>query len=147
MFTIDISNLTKQKAPIKILADAAVFAAKRWHLNGELSLVLAGDTRLRTLNRDYRGKDKVTDILTFSAPTAAPGALGEIFINLNDCRRPQRYLDIFSDKKSFIYLLVFLLLHGLLHLSGLDDEQEIDRQKMVAKGKKMMEELANNGII
>ena len=147
MFTIDISNLTKQTVPVKTLAAAAVFAAKRWHLHGELSLVLAGDARLRTLNRDYRGKDKVTDILTFSAPVAAPGALGEIFINLNDCRRPQRYRDIFSDKKSFAYLLIFLLLHGLLHLAGLDDEQESERQKMVASGKKMMEELANNGII
>ena len=147
MFTIDISNLTKQTVPVKTLAAAAVFASKRWHLNGELSLVLAGDARLHTLNRDYRGKDKVTDILTFSAPVAAPGALGEIFINLNDCRRPQRYRDIFSDKKSFVYLLIFLLLHGLLHLVGLDDEQESERQKMVASGKKMMEELANNGII
>ncbi|PKM87095.1 rRNA maturation RNase YbeY [Candidatus Falkowbacteria bacterium HGW-Falkowbacteria-2] len=144
MFSIDITNFTAQRLPQKLVIKAATYAAKKLRLQGELSLVLAGDKRLHTLNRDYRGKDKPTDILTFPGSL---GALGEIFINLNDCRRPQKYIEVFGGKKSFEYILIFLLLHGLLHLSGLDDEKENERLAMITAGEKMMKELVKNGIM
>lgn len=147
MFSLDIVNLTQQVVPLKILERALNFAAQRWHLQGELSLVLAGDGRLRTLNRDFRGYDRATDVLSFSAPAATPGALGEIFVNLADCHRPAKYHELFEEKQSFVYLLLFLSLHGLLHLAGYDDDTESGRLAMVAKGKKMMKELGKNAII
>ncbi len=147
MFSIDITNLTKQRVPLKTLAQVAVFTAKRLHLQGELSLVLAADTRLKSLNRDFRGLDKVTDVLSFNSPVGAQGLLGEIFINLNDCRRPGKYQEVFKSAPSFVYLLLFLLIHGLLHLAGDDDYTEPERLQMVAKGDKIMKELVKNGII
>lgn len=147
MFSIDIINFTKQRVPQKLMHEAAAYAAKKLRLDGELSLVLAGDKRLRALNRDYRSKDKATDILTFPAPKGSIGALGEIFINLDDCRRAQKYADVFTEKKSFEYLLIFLIIHGLLHLSGLNDEKEAERLEMIAAGEKMMKELIKNGIM
>lgn len=147
MFTIEIKNFTKQRVFPKSLREAADYAARKWRLSGELSLVLAGDKRLRSLNRNYRRKDKPTDILTFPAPKESIGQLGEIVINLDDCARPVRYLDVFPEKKPFEYLLLFLLLHGLLHLAGYEDEKESGRLLMVSKGRKMMEELVKNGII
>lgn len=147
MFSIDITNLTKQRAPLKTLEQAAEFAVKRLHLKGELSLVLAADTRLKSLNRDFRGLDKSTDVLSFNSPAGAPGLLGEIFINLNDCHRPGKYQEVFKSAPSFAYLLLFLLMHGLLHLAGDDDHTEPERLRMVAKGEKMMKELLKNGII
>ncbi len=147
MFSLDIVNLTKQTVPLKTLERVLIFAAQRWHIHGELSLVLAGDSRLRTLNRDFRGYDRSTDVLSFSAPTGTPGALGEIFVNLADCQRPAKYREIFKEKQSFIYLLLFLSLHGLLHLAGYEDETESGRLAMVAKGEKMMKELVKNAII
>lgn len=147
MFSIDITNLTKQRVSLKILESAATLIAKRLHLQGELSLVLAADTRLKSLNRDFRGLDKATDVLSFNSPTGTQGLLGEIFINLNDCRRPGKYQEVFKSPPSFVYLLLFLLIHGLLHLAGDDDHTEPERLKMVAKGEKMMKELVKNGII
>lgn len=147
MFSIDITNFTKQRVPQKLMREAATFTAKKFRLDGELSLVLAGDKRLHSLNRDYRSKDKVTDILTFPAPKGSIGALGEIFINLDDCRRAHKYADVFTEKKSFEYLLIFLLIHGLLHLCGLNDEKEVERLKMIEAGEKMMKELIKNGIM
>ena len=147
MFSLDIVNLTKQTVPLKILERALDFAAQRWHLHGELSLVLAGDARLHRLNRDFRGYDRPTDVLSFEAPAAAQVALGEIFVNLADCRRPAKYHELFEKKPSFFYLLLFLSLHGLLHLAGYEDHTESGRLAMVAKGKKMMKELVKNAII
>lgn len=147
MFTLEIINFTKQAVPLSTLKAATIFAAKRWRLQGELSVVLAGDRRLQSLNRDFRQLDKVTDVLSFAAPAGAVGALGEIFINLSDCRRPSKYREVLALRPTFNYLLLFLLLHGLLHLAGYDDVLEADRQAMVMKGEKMMKELVKNGII
>lgn len=147
MFNIEIINFTKQPAPNSSLKDLASFAARRWHQAGELSVVLGGDKRLRSLNRLFRHKDKSTDVLTFSAPAGTPGALGEIFINLQDCRRPHKYLEVFLEKKSFSYILFFLLLHGLLHLTGENDDTEQGRRRMIALGEKMLSDWQKNGII
>lgn len=147
MFSLDIINFTKQKVSPKLLTAVATYTARQLKLSGELSLVLAGDRRLHSLNKKFRSYDKTTDVLTFSAPVAVNNALGEIFINLNDCRRPQRYLEVFKEKKSFNYILIFLLIHGLLHLAGDDDGTEKERLQMVLKGEKTMQELWKNAII
>lgn len=138
MSEISIVNLTKKKVPLKDLKLVALETMKQLSLSGELSLVLAGDARLRTLNRQYRGKDKVTDILTFKAPKINPELLGEIFINLADCDRVKRYGDVFSTPPSRDYLLFFLLIHGLLHLAGYNDEKEKERLEMVDLGQELM---------
>lgn len=144
MFTVDIINLTKQGAPLKELKAVAQSVAKSLKLKGELSLVLAGDRKMRSLNRDFRGKDRSTDVLTFSANDLA---LGEIFINLNDCKRPGKYREVFSFSPSYSYLLFFLLVHGLLHLAGYSDEKEKGRLEMIQKGEKIMKLLFKNAII
>jgi probable rRNA maturation factor len=147
MFSLDIINFTQQEAPSKLLIEAATYTARRLKLSGELSLVLAGDKRLHTLNKSFRSYNKTTDVLTFSAPKEIKNTLGEIFINLNDCRRPRKYLEVFSEKKSFTYILIFLLIHGLLHLAGDNDETEKERLHIIAKGEKIMQELFKNDII
>ncbi|MDD2680582.1 MAG: rRNA maturation RNase YbeY [Patescibacteria group bacterium] len=147
MISLGITNFTKQSAPLKTMEAVAIFVAKKLKLTGELSVVLAGDRRLHSLNREFRGYDKVTDVLTFSAPEEMKNALGEIFINLNDCHRGYKYNEVFSEKKSFKYILIFLLIHGLLHLAGDDDKSEKERLQMVARGEKIMQELFKNDII
>lgn len=147
MFSIEITNLSKRPVSLKLIKTVAEWTAQHLGLTGELSLVLAGDRRLRTLNYSFLGKDKVTDVLSFNAPLVSQGALGEIFINLSDCRRPQKYLEVFSEKKSFTYLLLFLLIHGLLHLAGEDDDTEEKRLAMVAKGEEIMKKLQENAIM
>jgi len=147
MLSVDITNFTKQVVSKKKLEQVAIFIAKKLKLTGELSLVLAGDKRLQSLNRDFRGYDKSTDILTFSAPQTAEKALGEIFINLHDCQRPHKYIEVFGEKKSFDYILIFLLIHGLLHLAGDDDSTERERLQMIKRGEDLMQKLFKNAII
>lgn len=147
MINLEIRNLTKQKVSQKELIGIVDYLAKYLNLSGDLSLVLAGDGKLRSLNRKFRGIDKSTDVLTFSAPKSVPGFLGEIFINLNDCRRIYKYREVFDFEISSKYLLFFLLIHGLLHLAGDNDEKDKERIKMIERGKNIMKLLVKNAII
>ena len=108
----------------------------------DVSLVVVGDRKMRTLNRDFRGLDKSTDVLSFSAVKAPEqNLLGEIFINLDDAARPEKYLEIFGRRRSREYIFYFLLAHGLLHLVGYDDKTEKGRLAMVELGTNFMNRL------
>jgi probable rRNA maturation factor len=87
-------------------------------LAGEVEVLLAGDRTLRRLNRTYRGKDKATDVLSFPALEELAGEHGgDLAISLDTAKRQAaEYGHTLRDE------VRVLLLHGLLHLSGLDHE-------------------------
>lgn len=89
---------------------------------GAVSIALVSDACVRVLNRDYRGHDCATDVLSF--PAHAGGFLGDIVIARGVARRQARG----AGHGEPIELRV-LALHGLLHLMGYDHER--DRGTMV----------------
>jgi len=95
-------------AQLRQAADAAVSAVG---LDGHLAIELVDEGRIRKLNRDHRGKDEPTDVLSFpvdeAAPTAGPRELGDVVI----C--PEHTID-----------LVEATVHGVLHLCGYDHETD-----------------------
>ncbi len=119
----------------------------------EINLLVQGDEGLRALNRDYRGKDVATDVLSFptldeplvNAPTdevwqdftrpevrfiTAPGLplqLGDVAISYPTAMRQAA-----EAGHSALHEFVFLLAHGILHLIGFDDQTEAGYQRMVA---------------
>ena len=91
---------------------------------GELSLALVSDARICELNRDYRGKDKPTNVLSF--PSAGPGAmLGDIVL-----ARETIQSEAISAGKLFQDHLTHLIIHGFLHLQGYDHETEAEAEIM-----------------
>ncbi|RMG04273.1 MAG: rRNA maturation RNase YbeY [Nitrospirae bacterium] len=100
---------------------------------GELSIVFANDSFSRRLNREYRGKDTPTDVLSFpmyesisDLPQEGEFLLGDIVINLHQAQRQAKN----SGRPLFEELKV-LLVHGLLHLLGYDHERnEKEERKM-----------------
>jgi probable rRNA maturation factor len=88
---------------------------------GEVSLALVSDARMRALNRKYRGRDKTTDVLSFSAD----GVLGDIVIATGVARRQAR-----EAGHSYQAELRVLALHGLLHLLGYDHHDRRDNGRM-----------------
>jgi probable rRNA maturation factor len=92
---------------------------------GTVSIALVGDALIRRLNRRYRGRDAVTDVLSFSAgPTeSAPGRfLGDIVIARGVAQRQAR-----RAGHSTTMEVRLLALHGLLHLLGYDHERDDGR--------------------
>lgn len=97
---------------------------------GELAIVLTDDAAIRTLNRDWRGKDSATNVLSFPArgPRAAPGTpglLGDIVIAHETTEREAR-----AEHKPFAHHLAHLAVHGFLHLAGYDHEADDEADAM-----------------
>lgn len=105
-----------------------------------LALSLVGDAAIRRLNREHRGKDKATDVLSF--PLASPhdvasdGAperlLGDIVISLDTAKRQARAYGATLDAE-----LLRLLIHGLLHVLGHDHERPGEARRMRAEERRL----------
>jgi len=93
-------------------------AAEALEASGELALVLAGDRLLHRLNRDYRHKDRATDVLSFPGD-GGEGGLGDIVISVETAERNARGLG-----RSLPQELDVLALHGFLHVLGYDHETD-----------------------
>jgi probable rRNA maturation factor len=85
--------------------------------------VIADDRELRSLNRDFLSRDYPTDVLSFPSGTAA-GPLGDLAISADRAReQAQRFGHGVTEEISI------LLLHGLLHLNGMDHERDSGRMR------------------
>jgi probable rRNA maturation factor len=111
-------------------------------LEGEVDVLLAGDRTLRRLNRGYRGKDKATDVLSFPAAAELAGDHGgDLAISLDTAKRQAE-----EHGHSLRDEVRVLLLHGLLHLSGMD--HETDRGEMAERESELRAKLRlPNGLI
>lgn len=111
-------------------------------LEGDVDVLLADDATLRRLNKTFRGKNKATDVLSFPAPAEiAYDHAGDLAISLETAnRQAATYHHSLRDE------VRILLLHGLLHLSGLD--HEIDDGEMAAREAELRFELGlSNSLI
>ena len=107
-----------QKSPpglAQFLAQIAPTAAR-----GELCIALVSDRRMRALNRQFRGHDAVTDVLSF--PSDERGFLGDIVIAEGVAKRQAK-----EHGHTLKTEIQTLALHGLLHLLGYDHETDDGR--------------------
>jgi probable rRNA maturation factor len=89
-------------------------------LAGEVEILLAGDATLRRLNRDFRAKDKPTDVLSFPALEGfGDGHAGDLAISLQTAQRQAT-----EHGHTLAEEVRVLLLHGFLHLAGMDHETD-----------------------
>jgi len=108
-----------------------------------VSLTFVGDAAMRRLNREHRGKDRTTDVLSFPMfePFTVPkravdGApelmLGDIIISVDVAARQAADYDATLDDE-----IERLLVHGVLHLLGHDHEEPGERARMVREERKL----------
>lgn len=97
--------------------------------NAELSLVFCDDDFIQKLNKDYRGKNEPTDVLSFPIDEetfeAEVRMIGDIVISIETAVRQAEHLN-----HQPLLEVVFLLIHGLLHLHGYDHKLKLARKKM-----------------
>lgn len=108
----------------------------------ELSLVFTDDASIQDLNREWRGKDKATNVLSFPAfevslVDALPPMLGDVILAFETVSREAALED-----KPFEHHLTHLLVHGLLHLLGYDHENDADAEEMEGLERKILERLS-----
>jgi probable rRNA maturation factor len=100
-------------------------AAAAAGLEGELSVLLTDDAGIRRLNRDFRGQDRPTDVLSFPPAAGTVGVAGDLALSLETAARQAG-----EHGHTLPTELKILLLHGILHLAGHD--HEADRGEMAA---------------
>lgn len=108
----------------------------------ELHVSLVGDQKMKSLNRDYRDKDKTTDVLSFPVYENIRGGeeflmgaveLGDIFISYPVLKKQAKEFKI-SEENEFFHLLV----HGFLHLLGYDHELSDEEEKIMESYEKKL---------
>jgi probable rRNA maturation factor len=134
--SIQTATPRKQRIPnTRTLARFLRAAQSAVRLRGQVTVLLTTDAAIRRLNRQFRGKNKATDVLSF--PAVAPGPMkiaGDLAISVNTARRQ-------ADERghSLATEIKVLTLHGLLHLAGYD--HETDKGEMARREQKLRTKL------
>jgi probable rRNA maturation factor len=119
---------------VRTTAAAALLEAAPPHLqHAHVSVLLTDDARIQVLNREWRGKDKATDVLSFPAfdpdipvPPGMVPELGDVVVALETVVR-----DAGADGRPVYQHLAHMIVHGVLHLIGFDHETgEADAEDM-----------------
>jgi probable rRNA maturation factor len=112
----------------------------------EVSVTFVDNEKIREINRDYRGKDKPTDVISFALEEMGDGeievvgaeippVLGDIIISIPKAREQAE-----EYGHSFMRELGFLAVHGFLHLLGYDHETEEEEKEMFSKQEQILEQ-------
>jgi probable rRNA maturation factor len=115
MERISIINKTRSKLPSLPLFD---IKGEILGKNYSLSIVFIGEKRMKNLNSQYRKKNKSTNILSFPLDKNT----GEIFICPQVVKTQLKKFD-----RNFREMIGFLLIHGMLHLKGMEHSDKMER--------------------
>ena len=109
-----------------------------------VSAIFVDDEQIHEINRDYRGIDRPTDVISFALwdnqdeDDYIPEELGDIFINIDAAIRQAKDYDHSLRRE-----IDFLFTHGLLHLSGYDHMTPEDEKQMIALQKEILDEIVS----
>lgn len=143
-------RLARLAAPLRALV-ARVLRAERRRA-GEIGLALSDDALLRQINRDWRGIDRATDVISFAYDEGSPGSLpgvapaangrrssppvrGDLLISLDRMRDQARRYRVSQGRE-----LARLVVHGALHLCGHDHVQSAARRRMRSREATLLRE-------
>ena len=137
-----IFNTTSEKIDTSELDKVIKFACKHLKIdNPLLNIVIVDNKKIQEINREYRNKDAVTDVISFAFEEVKDvdydgvRFLGEIYISYERCKEQAADFG-HSVKREFCYLAV----HGLLHLLGYDHMNEEDKKVMRALEEEILNE-------
>ncbi len=127
------------KATLQRAAQAALASIPSLS-KSEITLLLTDDAQLRALNRQFRGIDQATDVLSFAIAEVDPQSgrqyLGDVVISLERAREQAA-----AAGDSLEAELALLTVHGILHLCGYDHQQPTEQAQMWAMQRSILESL------
>ncbi|WP_079509791.1 rRNA maturation RNase YbeY [Mesobacillus jeotgali] len=144
-FLDETNELSKEEA--EEIEKLLNYAAVNENVQGgsELSVTFVSNERIQEINREYRDKDRSTDVISFAMEEIGEGeieiigeeiprVLGDIIISIPKAREQAE-----EYNHSFMRELGFLAVHGFLHLLGYDHMNEQDEKKMFDRQKDILE--------
>jgi probable rRNA maturation factor len=147
---VPIGIVQRRRAPgvsaAQMRADARRLLAALDESHAELTVSLVDDAEIHRLNRDYRGKDRPTDVLAFALRegrrvSGDDAVLGDVVISVDTAARQarRRGAAVADEVRT-------LLVHGILHLLGYDHERSaVDARRMKAQERRLKAMLVDPG--
>ena len=146
---LNVINRSRRKGQVKyreVFMEIMKKAKEVLDLSEEsaVSVIFVTDKRMHQINRDYRGVDRTTDVISFALADNTeendyiPAELGDIFINVDSAdRQAEEYGHSVKRETCFLFT------HGLLHLCGFDHQNEEDERKMIAYQKRILDDIVS----
>ncbi|MHA8111181.1 rRNA maturation RNase YbeY [Lactobacillaceae bacterium Melli_B4] len=149
---LEIYDDTKDGADekdVQLIKDVLEYAGNYLELrpDTEMSVTLVNNDRIKEINREYRGVDRATDVISFAIEdgdddikmspemlAAIPENLGDIFVSIDKVAEQAEFLGHSYERE-----LGFLVVHGFLHLNGYDHMQPADEAVMFPLQRKIMD--------
>ncbi len=140
---LEAALVTRLEAQLERMLQAA-WLLEETERELEADVRLCDDELIQELNRDYRGKDKATDVLAFAQREGeggdlCPEILGDIVVSIPTARR-QASGELYNE-------LVFLCAHGLCHLLGYDHQDDEEELAMNQRMQALIRESQGDGPI
>jgi probable rRNA maturation factor len=126
---IDFDNRTSYEFDVNKLSDIYKSLTDK-----DIELILTGDEEIKELNKQFRNKDKATDVLSFPLEEMPGMPIGSIVISIDTAKKGAEEFGHDIDDE-----IKLLFLHGLLHLLGYD--HETDNGEMRAKEEEIIKKL------
>lgn len=139
-FSLNQSRLRGgQRMPIALMHRVARVCSRLLGVRGsrEISIAFVSGREIKKLNRTFRGKDKVTDVLSFGE-----GGEGEVLICYKQARKQAAMMG-----HSVRHEVIFLIVHGVLHLFGHDHGTKAQQKKMFTLQTRILEKLGINPMV
>lgn len=126
---------------IKTIVEQTLRGVREKLINCEISIHLVGESYIKKINKQYRGKDVITDVISFATQDISWGKqteidLGDLFICPKQIKRQAQDFEV-DYQEEFKRILV----HGVLHLCGFDHQTERDGKKMFALQERILKQL------
>lgn len=143
--SFETENLSAEENLLEEILRAADVVGEIYGIeNSELSITLTDDEHIHALNKKFRGIDRATDVLSFAfRESDEPEIIGADFEILGDVIISLERAKIQAEEfgHSFLREVIFLEVHGLLHLLGYDHIDDNERREMEAEQKFIMSKL------
>ena len=143
---IEISNLTDEIIDEDLIKMVVNATSDKLNINDALvSITFVDNEEIHRINREYRGVDRETDVISFAFledetdPVMDIKNLGEIYISLSKAHQQAE-----EYGHSFKRELSFLVVHGLLHLLGYDHMNKEDEKEMFSLQEEILSSLNIN---
>lgn len=137
--TVEVVNITSGRVQQSLIKRAALATLDHFREKRTVTVAVVGEKRIRELNRVYRQKDYPTDVLSFveaEAEASDPSTLGEVVINYKQVKKQAA-----AYGHGLRYELAFIVIHGVLHLLGYEDETKKGVTTMEELGYKIVKKL------
>lgn len=142
MNNIEIFNETNEKInELEIIEKLINYAIEHEKLNNlEFNIIIVDNEKIHEINRDFRGIDRPTDVITFALednedfPEMDIRVLGDIYISIDKVKG-----QAIEYGHSFLRELSFLTIHGFLHLLGYDHMNEDEEKVMFSKQEEILD--------